>query len=102
MIRIGSVGRGPRPPSFVCSLSQVCDVVVEPQVLIPKESHLLDQLIRSIWWRSRWLLRRRQSRGLIAPLVCDIFHVASSWSCACDQACHRDPRVIPRVSWIWG
>ncbi len=42
MIRVWCVGRCSRPASLICALSQVRDVVVEPQILIPKESHLLN------------------------------------------------------------
>ncbi len=54
-IRVWGVGRLLRACLVgLCALSQVCDVIVKPQVLIPKESHLLDQLIRSILRRVRW------------------------------------------------
>ncbi len=103
MIQVWSIGRCPRPPSLVCALLQV---IVEPQVLIPKESHLLYQLIRSVLWRHRRLLRRRGLlRGPLSPCVRDISHVVFCWSCTHNEAACRwsgvKPR-IPRVRWRVG
>ncbi len=82
MIRVWVVGRCSRSASLVCVLSQVCDVVVEPQILIPKESHLLYQLRHPVWgqlWRwDQWL-----SWCSFSPWIFDISHVGLSCSCSC-------------------
>ncbi len=74
---------------------------MELRVLIPKESHLLDQLIRSILWRCRWLLRR----GCLlwrfpTPRVCNISHVILVCSCSCYEPARPWSWVKTRVSRI--
>ncbi len=104
MIRVWAVGRCSGSALLVYTLSQVCDVVVEPQVLIPKESHLLDQLIRSIL-RRRWrLLRCRWLLwGSSAPGICDICHVIFRCSCPCEESTRCQPCVVARSTWVrWG
>ncbi len=73
---------------------------MEPQVLIPKESHLLDQLIRSILGRvHRW--SRRWSWHVVSPWVLLIPHLLS-WSCSCYEPAHRRSRVKPRIPRVRG
>ncbi len=96
MIQIWVVGRRAGPASLCGALSQISDVVLESQVLIPKESHLLDQLVHPVLRRDRrWLW---WVWGFISPSIVEIFHL--SYSCSCDEPAHCRPGVIPGMSGV--
>ncbi len=101
MVQVWVIGGRARSASLRGTLSQVCDVVMQVQVLIPKESHLLDQLIRPVlWWGWRLLRRRWLLQGFPPPEVCDISHVIFSCSCPCNESARGRPGVVSGSSWV--